>query len=55
MTPFTCPHWTDLTVAWVAGLTMGLTVGMSGGIWLYRKVDIRRIREHSQFPHTEAE
>lgn len=44
------PHftWADQYVAYISGLCVGLAVGVWGGVWLYRHIDIRRSNEHSQ-------
>lgn len=52
---WTCPHWVDLTVAWVAGVCVGLTVGVIVGIGVSRMVEWYRVQGHSQFPNEEAE
>lgn len=52
---WTCPHWVDMYTAYVAGLVMGLTVGIWGGIEIYRRIEVSKVQSHSQFPHEEAE
>lgn len=53
---WTCAlHPSDLYVAYLAGLLAGLTVGIWGGIELHRRIEIRKVQSHSQFPHEEAE
>lgn len=47
---WTCAlHPSDLITAWVSGLCVGLTVGIWGGIELYRRIEIRKLNSHSQF------
>ena len=46
--PWTCPHWTDLYVATVAGLCLGLLLGAVVTVVVVRRIDVRTLGQHSQ-------